>query len=130
MRDWTEVIFSARPFALVIAAELLLFSCAADPCSASATADWPMFRGNPSLTGLASGSLENKLTLLWSFKTEKPVKSSPAIVGNRVYVGSDDGRLYAIDFAKGIKLWDFKTEGTVESSPLVMGNRVYVGSSD
>jgi len=89
-----------------------------------------MFRGNPSLTGLATGSLENKLSLLWTFKTEKPVKSSPAVVGDRVYVGSDDGRLYAIDFNKGTKVWDFKTEGTVESSPLVLGNRVYVGASD
>src|SRR6476659_827834 len=68
---------------------------------APSTADWPMFRGSPALVGVASGTLEPKLSLLWTFKTGKPVKSSPAIVGNRVFVGSDDDNLYAIDVATG-----------------------------
>src|SRR5437868_6640968 len=91
-------------------------------------AGWPMFRGGPSLVGVASGNLDKELKLLWNFKTEKAVKSSPAIVKNRVFIGSDDGSVYAIDFASGRKLWAFKTEGTVESSPLVLENRVYCGS--
>src|SRR5690349_9300069 len=70
---------------------------------AAGSSDWPMFRGNPALTGLASGELEKELALLWTFKTEKPVKSSPAVVGNRVFVGSDDGQLYAINFTTGKK---------------------------
>ncbi|MEK7779993.1 MAG: PQQ-binding-like beta-propeller repeat protein, partial [Verrucomicrobiota bacterium] len=49
-------------------------------------ADWPMYRGQPDLIGLASGDLPAKPALLWSFKTQGPVKSSAAIVGNRVYV--------------------------------------------
>ncbi len=91
-------------------------------------ADWPMFRGNPALTGVAEGSLPVKLKLLWSFKTGGPVKSSAAIVGGRVFVGSDDGLVYALDFATGAKQWTFKTGGPVESSPLVLNGRVFVGS--
>ena len=53
-----------------------------------------MFRGGPALTGIAGGSLPEHLQLLWTFKTGGPVKSSPAIVGGRVFIGSDDGNLY------------------------------------
>src|SRR6267378_2037757 len=87
---------------------------------ASPAADWPMFRGGPSLAGVASGSIPAKLSLLWSFKTGGPVKSSAAIVGGRVFVGADDGNVYALDLASGKKLWAFKTGGPVESSPLLV----------
>ena len=118
-----------RPGARLAKALVLAFSLAT-PLVHSADSDWIMFRGNPSLTGAASGSLESKLGLLWTFKTGRPVKSSPALRGERVYVGSDDGNLYALDLTKGPKAWEFKTEGAVESSPLVLGNRVYFGSTD
>src|ERR1051325_3014240 len=96
----------------------------------SASADWPMFRGGPALLGVASGNLQKELALLWSFKTQGPVKSSAAVVGGRVFIGSDDQNLYALELASGKKIWSFKTEGPVESSPLVLDGKVYFGSSD
>src|ERR1035437_7465277 len=82
--------------------------------------DWPMFRGGPTLAGVAGGSLPDRLSLLWTFKAAGPVKSSAAIVGDRVFIGSDDGNVYALALADGTKVWAFKTGGGVESSPLVM----------
>src|SRR5262245_58009062 len=93
-------------------------------------ADWPMVRGGPALLGVAAGKLESPLHLLWSFKTRGPVKSSAAVVEGRVFIGSDDQTLYALDLATGEKVWSFKTEGPIESSPLVLNGRVYFGSSD
>ena len=92
--------------------------------------DWPMFRGGPALAGVAAGSLPERLELLWTFKTGGPVKSSAAIVQDRVFVGSDDGNVYALGLADGKKVWAFKTGGGVESSPLVLEGKVFVGSSD
>ena len=92
--------------------------------------DWPMFRGNPSLTGVSTNHFPDKLTKLWEFKTGGPVKSSPAIVNGKVYVGSLDQKIYALDLRAGAKEWEFKTEGGVESSPLVLDGRVYAGSED
>ncbi len=89
-----------------------------------------MFRGGPSLVGVAAGSLRAPMELRWSFKTEGPVKSSAALVQDRVYVGSDDGNVYALGLGDGRKAWAFKTGGEVESSPLALEGRVYVGSSD
>ena len=108
----------------------LRLAAAESPAAAAAGADWPMFHGSPALLGVAPGTLEDNPVLLWTFKTEGPVRSSPAIVSGRVFVGSSDGRLYAIDIATGKKVWAFKTEGEVEASPLVRGGRVFVGSSD
>ncbi len=91
---------------------------------------WPMFRGSPGLHGVSSERLPEALALAWSYKTGGPVKSSPAIVDGRVFVGSDDQHVYAIGLRDGKKVWAFKTEGPIESSPLVLAGRVYIGSSD
>ncbi|MFM1769751.1 MAG: Serine/threonine-protein kinase AfsK [Verrucomicrobiota bacterium] len=93
-------------------------------------ADWPMFRGNPALTGVAPGSLGTNLALLWTYKTDKPVRSSPAVANGRVFVGSDDEHVHAIDLATGRGVWKVKTGGPIESSPLVFEGKVYVGSDD
>ena len=99
----------------------LALACSlAIPLAHGADADWIMFRGNPSLTGVATGSLENKLSLLWSFKTDSPVKSSPSIAGTAFTLALMTDDLYAIDLTKGTKAWEFKTGGAVESSPLVL----------
>src|SRR5437899_10996271 len=80
--------------------------------------EWPMFRGGPALLGVADGNLPAKMNLLWSFKTAGAVRSSAAIANGRVFIGSNDGKVYALNFADGKKAWEFKTGAPVESSPL------------
>jgi len=93
-------------------------------------AGWPMFRGSPALVGVAEGTLADSLKLLWRFKTKDSVRSSAVIGGGRVYAGSDDGGLYALDARSGKAIWVFKTEDTIESSPLLLDGAIYVGASD
>lgn len=100
------------------------------PGGAATAESWPMFRGNPGLTGISPAKLPSKLSLLWTYKTAAPVKSSSAIAGGKVFVGSDDKHLHCIDLESGKKLWATPTEGEIESSPLVLENLVYVGSAD
>ena len=47
-----------------------------------------------------------------------------------VYVGSNDGRLYALDVETGQEKWRFKTGGPVASSPAIAGGVVYFSSLD
>ncbi|RLC83359.1 MAG: hypothetical protein DRJ03_17410, partial [Chloroflexi bacterium] len=54
--------------------------------------------------------------------------SAPAVVDGRLYIGSNDGNLYALDAATGGELWRVVTGGPVVSSPAVAGGRVYFGS--
>lgn len=70
--------------------------------------------------------------LKWEFLTEGVVNSSPAIgADGTIYVGSDDGKLYALDGATGQKRWEFQTGAAVVSSPSIGDDgTVYVGSKD
>lgn len=77
-------------------------------------------------------------SILWRFPTAGgiqgtpavSIQSTPAIGEGRVYVGSNDGRLYAIKSASGEKAWEFPTGGPVMSSPSLYDGAVYFGSGD
>jgi outer membrane protein assembly factor BamB len=66
----------------------------------------------------------------------RPISSSPALAGDRLYFGSDDFSLYAISTADGTVQWSVPTGGQIVSSPAVAippdgGNPVVVvGSMD
>ncbi len=100
------------------------------PAPLRATTDWPMFRGDAAHSGVAQGELTVPLKLLWSFKTGGPVNSSAVVAEGRVFIGSGDGNVYAIDLKSGEKLWQFKTGGPVEAPPLALNGRVFAGSQD
>jgi len=57
-------------------------------------------------------------------------ETSPVIVGNRLYVGDWQGKVYAIDARTGHIEWTAHTGGAVKSGVAVSGNRLYVGSYD
>jgi outer membrane protein assembly factor BamB len=67
-------------------------------------------------------------TELWQFRGDEGGSGSrPVVAGDIVYVGNDDGNLYAAD---GSERWRFETGETVSSSPAVVDDTVYVGSRD
>jgi outer membrane protein assembly factor BamB len=68
--------------------------------------------------------------LKWAFKTNGKIFSSPIVHDGFVYIGSEDGNLYAIDEKTGKTHWKFKTGGAVHSSPAIFRNMVYIGSFD
>ncbi len=63
------------------------------------TGDVPMFRGGPARTGEMPGpGPGGKISALWTWEGEEGayVLSSPAVVNGVIYVGTEDGVLYAI----------------------------------
>jgi outer membrane protein assembly factor BamB len=68
--------------------------------------------------------------IIWEFPTGDTVRSSPALVGSVIYIGSDDGNLYALDSATGELQWKFETGGAITASPVVVDGIIYVGSTD
>ena len=102
-----------------------------DLSSDSAPGQWAMFRRDLGNTGAAgSAGSAPRGTVKWTFPTGGAVHSSPAVVDGTVYVGSRDGRLYALDAATGAKRWEYPTGSWVESSPAVVDGSVYFGSQD
>lgn len=56
--------------------------------------------------------------------------SSPAVFNGRVYFGSSDGNVYALDEKAGIVQWKFETRDVVHASPAISGKTLYIGSWD
>ena len=67
---------------------------------------------------------------LWSFATQGKVDSSPVVIGDKVVVGSDDGRLYVVSLKDGGKLWSYDIGQPIDSSPAVADGKIVIGSDD
>ncbi len=67
---------------------------------------------------------------LWTFQTEGAIWGSPAVDNGTVYVGSDDGNLYAVEAKTGRSIWKFVSQGIVRSQPAISSGLVYIASDD
>src|SRR5215210_965824 len=105
-----------------------------DPVATPETEATPitsMFRGGPERTGELPGPVPaGKPELRWHFTAGDDIDSSPTVAGDAVYVGSDDGHLYALDAMTGAERWRFEVGSDVYSSPAVAAGIVYFSSSN
>ena len=84
-----------------------------------------MFRGNPAHTGVSTARLFNgQGGIKWRVRTGDAVRSTPAVTATRLYVGSGDGYLYALERATGRTVWRFAAGSGVHSSPALAGGLV------
>lgn len=109
-------------------------TCAGTEPSVPSSADewWPMYlhdRVNQQHNEATTGPTA-QVGVAWAVETGGTVRSSPAVVEETVYIGSNDGRLYALDMSTGEEEWTFETDGPVVSSPAVVDGTVYIGSTD
>ena len=80
----------------------------------------PTFRGTPAHTGVATNRVfDGQGGVRWRFQTRSAVRSTPAVTATRVFVGSGDSTLYALDRSSGTQVWTFAAGGPVHSSPAV-----------
>ena len=56
--------------------------------------------------------------------------SSPAVWDGKVYFGSGDGNVYALDADTGTLAWKFKTGDVVHASPAIVDGTLFIGSWD
>ncbi len=96
--------------------------------------DWPRFHFDGANS--ASNPYENVLdpsnvgglVEKWSLSTFAPVLGGAAIVGGVVYVGSENGSMYALNAANGKVGWRVDV-GHVSSTPAVANGVVYVSTA-
>jgi outer membrane protein assembly factor BamB len=82
------------------------------PAMAQTTDSWTMFRGDVAHTGYSQSSTPETFTVAWKYKTDGITLSSPAAVGDKVYIGSYDGCIYCLNSNDGSLAWKYKTEGS------------------
>lgn len=125
---------------------MTLAACTQPTSPPATTSSWSAFRydathsgAQPTETAISTATVSH-LTVGFRGDTGGAVESSPAVVNGVVYVGADDGKLYAFSAtaASGCgtapvecaPLWTAATGGAVQSSPAVAGGVVYVASAD
>ncbi|HOX55523.1 MAG TPA: PQQ-binding-like beta-propeller repeat protein [Candidatus Paceibacterota bacterium] len=111
------------------------------------TASAPALAGDKLVMGTADGRVCAFATtdgsLLWAAQTGpslsslqpyqrggSDVNSSPAILGDTVYVGASDGAVHALRLADGAKLGSYSLGVPIASSPFIAGDRLYLGGYD
>ena len=96
----------------------------------AAFGNWASFRGNPQLTGVATGRLPDELELLWTCQAGDIIESTATVVDGTVYIAALDGYLYAIDAQTGEKRWTYQANGHIKASPSVQDGVVYFGDGE
>lgn len=99
-------------------------------CGQNAGESWTMYRGLPSQTGVAGTVLPEKLAILWRVPLPDGVLSTAAITKELVFIGCDDGHLYALSTADGSIRWKYAANTPIQSSPTVHDGMVLFGDED
>jgi outer membrane protein assembly factor BamB len=113
--------------ALLASADILVFGAAQD-------LSWPMYQQNLQHTGYSTRSAPRKGGfLLWNYTatpTDYYVLSSPAVAYGKIFIGSQNGKVYALNMSTGAQIWNYTTSSYIYSSPAVSNNIVYIGCYD
>ena len=91
------------------------------------SSDWSIYRGDQNLSGVSNIEIPDRLEVKWTFKANDVIKSSPVFGGDLIFVGCDDGSLYALN-KKGEQEWKFQVETSFEAPPMYLDGLVYIGS--
>ncbi len=68
---------------------------------------------------------------VWRYEgNDKGFWSTPAVVGDRLWVGGDDNKLHCVDAKTGKGIWTFKADAAIWSSPAIVDGKAIFGSRD
>lgn len=86
-----------------------------------------MFRGGPSHTGVyETRGLEGYGGIRWRTPLPGPIRSTAAVAGDAVFVGSAGGWLHALDRLTGGERWRYRAGAAVHGSPAVLDGTAFV----
>ncbi len=86
------------------------------------------YNGKVYALNTASGALR------WVYPREGslvgPIVGGPVLAQGRVYIGSGDGIVHALDVATGDRVWQFETGDRIWTTPAIYGDTLFIGSFD
>src|SRR6185295_2523703 len=117
--------------------------CTSPAAASESGPSWNGFNGNtlntrfqPAAAAGLSPTAVPRLKLKWAFGFPgvSASGSQVTVVGNRAYVGSRNGVVYALDASSGCIVWAFEADAGVRSTPVVGGSggarAVYFGDAN
>jgi outer membrane protein assembly factor BamB len=87
---------------------------------------WTQFRMGPQSNAVVGGALHAS----WRTETGGQISASPTVVDGTLYIGNNNGSLYALDAETGQILWKAHVTNPLMSAPLIFGDLVIVGEGD
>lgn len=87
-----------------------------------------LFVGAMNAASGSDGPMHPKIK--WRFKTQGPIRGASVVHQEKIYFGSADGFLYALDKYTGDLVWKYQTNGAITASPAVADSSVYFTSRD
>lgn len=66
----------------------------------------------------------------WMRTLAMPLRGSLTFSDEKLFAGSDDGKVYAFDSKTGELIWTFEYDAPFKGQPVASGGRVYIGSED
>lgn len=58
------------------------------------------------------------------------IDGSPVIAGDKVFIGSGDGRIYMLDLKSGEELWNYEIGSSISVSPAIIDGMLIIAASD
>lgn len=116
-----------RDFMKVASVPVLLGSLSASvPRVRASSHGWTSYGNDPQNTGSVDepGPTRN-ISREWKFRTESSITASAVTGEGNLYVGSQDGTIYAINPGRGTQRWEFGGVGAVRSTPAYYDGTVY-----
>ena len=92
--------------------------------------DWPLPRGDEASTGATATQLADDLVVVWEFKADEAIESTPVVVADTVFIADATGMLYAIDAKLGKERWRLATDLGFNTSPAVQNGLLVIGDLD
>jgi outer membrane protein assembly factor BamB len=74
--------------------------------------------------------LDKNGTYIWDSEIGGGISSPISVDAERVYVGTEEGSLYALGQDQGESLWHFETGGIIMAAPVFFESQVYLGGGD
>lgn len=141
MRTNTHVvagISARRPILAAAALAILLLATVAaivgssllKPPPVPASDDWPMFRGDATHAGLTLHGPTGNPMIKWQFQAQSAVTQNLSIVGDLVYIPTDDGHVDAVGVADGVSHWSVLLDRGPASGLIVSDGLVLVRDGD
>ncbi|WP_053070596.1 PQQ-binding-like beta-propeller repeat protein [Halomonas sp. PR-M31] len=87
---------------------------------------WPQYRLNPKNNPVVTNDALSGIASV--FTTDNEVRSTPVVVGNRIYIGNhDSGNLQAFNLESGERLWKNRAPNWVHSEMIYADDQLFVG---
>ena len=90
--------------ALRMSSALIVLVVAVATAGAQSATEWPVYRGDHGLRGVASEAVGDVLVRRWTYRAERAITGSVVVRDGRVYASSRDGHLHVINLADGAPL--------------------------